>query len=700
MEHIKIENIPIYNNEAYENEIEDALDLMINNDAYLMSNIDSQCSHGQSNIFNNTIVIDDTETPENRPEELLGPNEKKVLQLMLDDRHSTVAYMGEMGSGKSRILEYIYKYLIEHHQFVSDASKFHESGNNFIKKIDINKEDKLRDEDMFIKIKRELFQDFYIILNNIYQNEDVIESFCAQIINNRNDIDKWEKNFYAFFQKHITSIEWSKKLPSVKSSILFQWIDDLEYEKFDLLKYLLQFYFHDYVVNGVSKKTILILDNVDSLPERVQGDFLTDIIQLSDKTKLKIIVAMRITTSGTIDESASRMFKTYQHIGVKSKYIIQHRINYFLSRKEDFLKQNLTNKNYTEYINAFIKRLELISNYLSYDATRITNVINNLSGVCIRRSLFILQRPFYNNIIKWDNTSPPEDMLIQTLFIGTEKALRIAENDRMVTNLFSSNGSNSLLKLRILQVLSLYLNDNNISCSIGNLLRHINSFNQWTQDEIYNAFTDLMDVNKGLISVYGVRKYSDLKNFIQSNHDYVTITKNGYNYFYNLTEELQYLQNCFYSLRWSVQHINNRSNKIYESLNVIDSKNESKLTKYLLNIIELKKITVTTFIPKSIDHNDIINRFSFVREALNLFLLEDLYQTINYLENSDDSLLTLNKLLTKDIINKLNISIQRILKNGAKDIPTYRDEITNWENLNLMVNNWNEVLFNNEEITE
>ncbi len=627
--------------------------------------------------------------------ESLGTAEKNLMRHLLSTENTgTIVYLGERGTGKSATIDFCVQQLIEKFHFTPTPQDLFNGSDNVIYKININHVvgGNEGSEKAVESIQMQLYNSLCAFLRSIYKHSDLYIAFEEHLISN--ELGDWECQFQGYIDHLSNDSEWKGKIPAEKCKVIFSWlgtIDNIHFQ-FDRIRDLFNYYLN---INPVysQKKICIIIDNVDSLSDLLQRKFLLFVLQFSYRTELRVIVAMRPTTFGKIGGNSSYMFSGLAHIGVDPIQIL-------INRFEKFINEPYPEEDKNVYVKAFKERLSTI-NALIRNSSRLSKCIESLSGKSIRRCILLSQRLVVNNSMNWDMNAVnyKVDALIQSLLVPQDStAPAIHEDDLAVTNLFVSDKKSSLLKLRILQVLD-YHKMTNQSTKLGEVIDILNSIDEWSNDEVYNAFQDLLNVRKKLLFIYGVYNYTDEYNFYQSMNDRISISSSGHKYFTGLVFELQYIQNSFSGISWTVERIRKNRFLIIDFLERKRKQNQNLLYEQTFNMFQFQNNPkISDFIPyDSVDYTNIVHRFSFLRDAFHILLSEDLYQSIRFLNKPMDDFkdFKIEKLIVGDIIQKVSISLNRIYKTNIETTTSeLTEEIKRWEDLAIMVDNWNIIIFN------
>lgn len=617
----------------------------------------------------------------------LGPLEFSLASYLLNPNmeYDVFVLTGALGSGKSSLCNYTLDFIKNSN--LPEKDPLHFPNHGLIHRINFNEhfDSDIKDE-IVQEFKHLLIAKLTSLIEKIHNEDLFINSFIEKI--NKKDNERYE--LFSSYARKVTT----KNLVTEeqKFNYLVNWLekynDSLSF-KLRLLSYLLGF-IKERKSNNKRVDFIILFDNIDKLNDDAQIEVLNIIFSFSVKLNIKILVPMRLTTFGKIKGNGSYSFAVFQNTGHPPISIFSERIKHFLNNIDEY---NLPEKVSKDYRFHLISKFKFIFSQLEDDAhlNRLTNFFTSISGNSIRRGLYLSERLFLNSVVHYKDDENYQDEFLKALLVSDNENSKMQNDDRIVNNIFATTeGANSLLKLRILQILD-YHRENNITCRMSVLLSQIALFEDYNSEEICNAINDLIFYRRRLVYVEGVKEYSDFKNLSQSNNDVIHITYSGVEYLTNMVFNTVYLQNCFAVISWKIP--NSFKNIDYLAVYIekmSEQQPDSTEILYLKNVINTKKFKITDFIDSSYDYRDLKERMKLLRSCLSFLMINDLNQLSLYYENNNihnpDSVEDryIKNSIVIDIIAKTSFSVLNILRASL----TNREEVENWYNFILTSHLW------------
>jgi len=653
--------------------------------------------------------------------ERLGKLELSLSNYIFARQPQNIVITGALGSGKSELINYVLDYISKykvHKKCICFNSC--ELKTNIHILIDFNKYIRASDNHekeflsfMFYKIGGKIIE--------LFNNEKAIQSFIEWSDKTYDETSKLKNDYFVsliddVIEKHEN---WNELSPKRKIKKIYSWILERFEKKGDFSNGLNAFFeminFYHSKYPKISRTCFLfIYDNIDGLPDDIQNILIEQIMRISNETSIKTIITSRLTTFAHIKGNSSFSFGLFENVGKSPLIIIKKRlIHYKENRKSDaeYLRtRKLIDK---EILNVFDKRLDYILDLLNQNESRLSNVITSLSGLSIRRSLRLVRRLFYSFVIPYNNTNPFQDLLIRSLFSYdfSEGLMRI--DDNRISNIFlhPKTSKNSLICLRILNVLNDYRNENRFITK-SDLVTHLSLFKIDNENLVRESTRYLRNERKRLIYLNGLG-LNESDSYELENTE-IHITTAGQYYIERLCSELGYIQSCFEIIDWNLKFTNDDIEDVFE---FIDSKLSSelspsaKVTKDILvsSIDDFKfnddNNNISAYLPNEVDNQEITSRLQFLRKGLRVLLYQDIAETIIYIHNKarKQKLLTLkdingiNELVTSPLICKVCNSVFNILRSRGKIIiqDSNYEELQNWYNLLIITNEWNNIFFDN-----
>lgn len=621
----------------------------------------------------------------------LGPLEASFIKYVLGSDYNVIVLTGALGSGKTSLSSYCLD-LIEKSKgkdrYVPYINKFPRHGK--IIRIDFN-------EAFYDQKTKYLLIDFTQILidrlsgalTELLTEINYIDGFIEHIEENFKGTT-WESSFRSFLNKwHLTYCNIAKDEDD-KLRYLLNWITENEHTrpsfKLRLITYIFKFLKGNFF-NSNTTDFIILFDNIDKFPDDAQVIILDMIFSLYYKSNMKVVLPLRLTTFGRIKGNGSYSFGVFPNRNNPPINIIKHRINHFINNQKEYSPFSDS-----EDVNLIKSKLIVVSGYLKYREDRLTKAINSFSGNSIRRGLFLSERLLMNSTIPYNEINSKQDRLIRSLMVGANNDGFISNNDGLISNILISTdtGQNSLICIRILQILNYFVQNKLYECHLQIILSQLDALGNWDRSSILHSINYLLEYRKRLIYIEGVRSYSDINNLYQSGNDKVYITISGHSYLNDLLYDLEYLQSCFLKTNWSISKdyfnpdyflpfIENSIDEIKTRTGTIKNSSLEILT-YIKSLLQLDKFRISDHISPGFNNLITSERIKLVRDGLFIFFLNDLGQISMYHDyDLDDIETSSNKYISDlkfaNIFGKVSIAAIKILSNHIED---EKEEILNW----------------------
>lgn len=720
---VLIENISNYciTNLSFNNELRKLIELILTAEGlggieYLMSTVKNYNNNrhliipsnrsGVSNILETAV---DKRVFNNSKLDLssLGPCERGLASYIAFSSTTTIIVTGAMGSGKSTLVNFVIDFIKENLKCDKCISK-DKCINKKLLFIPLN-----FNHSIFGSTKEEVMKNFEIKLynqlrlatKNIFSNEIIINSLVDTI----KDVGPSWVSFDFFYMEVVEKTEnWFFLSPSEKCKKLVYWIhreyrEDKVGAKIDMLSKLLRFA-SDYFPEKINGCVAFLFDNIDRFPDEYQNEILNKLFGVVEETKIKTIIPVRLTTFGQIKGNASFSYGLYQHAGPIPVDILYSRLRNYVENKNIGNFENTRKTIDRNLLKNFDRKIDNILRYLKKENGRLGKVITALSGLSVRRALRLSQRLLINNVIRCDEYDTVQDYFIRSLFIGENENALFSPDDTRATNIFTaySDNSNSLINLRILQILNLY-KLSGVRVSLKDLVIHLQLFGYNSELDITLSINKLIYVRKRLVYINGI---SELDSCIDLRNEkiiskQINITLAGQEYISNLIENIVYVYECFSIIDWTINYNNNYKSDLFT---YIKKKNNQKKISHSkrVEIEEIIKMMpnidddIKKYLPQSIDNNSIVDRFSFLRKGLEVFLYNDILETIGYFNRlyaQNKDFLVINSLISLDLIDKLTNSVYFILRSQRN---FKEQELLNWLDLIVKCDLWNTIIFDKE----
>jgi len=656
----------------------------------------------------------------------LGNLERRFLQHIELSEYRTILLTGSLGSGKTALLKFITEYLsnnINHDDCPDNKNNNCLNKESIIVTINFNLGyPDLRYDKIITSFKTELHNYLYLNIKNILIKNNLMQSFTDMLFSeNICKINVYFERFKELIEKDLNG--WNKMEVKNKTIKLLKWIEsennDLS-SKIDLYSLIIKFIGdqHPERQNGCF---LFVFDNIDALPNEVQHRLLYYIFQFVEGSNIRAVISLRLTSFGKILGNKAYSFTIFQNAGHKPVELAIKRIKHYIFNKNSGRYNEWRNLCKKEYLDLMDERLNKAIEYLEDSKDKRLFITSSaLSGNSSRRCLFLFERIVRNNILSYTNNKINQDEYIRCLLIGENENCSVSNNDQLTTNLFSDyNDCNSFMNIRILQILRSFEEKKNIK-TISSLLFNIYNFGEWKEEEFHQSFSNLMTISKKLIFVSAVGSYESFSDILKSTNDIVNITKTGKLYIDVLVNDLSYLQNCFMSINWTLKNIIKNRPKIEtfklffeDNLSKKINMNPKEFQPFLknhfdsfINIMKSNESDINDMLPLDVDYNSTIQRFSFIRNCLNIILYEDIGQMIYYcIKTTPESWISevkYDNLFSADLISKAANNIYNILRNiivnsietEIKKVDAI-NELMNWKSLLIVANLWQKIILIN-----
>lgn len=305
----------------------------------------------------------------------------------------------------------------------------------------------------------------------------------------------------------------------------------------------------NYAVNryldGNSSKFMIIIDNVDREPTRLQQEVKVLLKTFARLSKVRIVIPSRQSTYNQrfADDLMSEITDKVPFCGVDHMDVITNRLELFLRNPEQ----------YTPHFDSGIR--DCLIKSIKYINENIVNhklflsAIGKLAGHSIRKSLvlaqYLIDNSVYDLIEVGSRDSQEKELhitnILSALYRNDEHIFNYDERS-IVENIFQVQalpGQSFLIKLRLLRLL---LNCNDRGTEIQCILDALTGFDYGT-DLIRHAINELKHYRKRLIWSDSVRNYFDNEeNLFNNSHSKLFLTSGGIGYADYLFFDMNYIQ--------------------------------------------------------------------------------------------------------------------------------------------------------------
>jgi GTPase SAR1 family protein len=645
----------------------------------------SDCYIPNSKLPDDFIDFEDSDDSNPTEHELEQSFEERLKDALTKIENEKIILAGEMGVGKTSLISHVINDLFAN-GYTDRSDKLLES-NGLIYYKDFN----TIPYDYILVLHEEIGILIESIFKDIFNEEKLVRSFLEYVKENKADL-KWPFRFRNLIESDV--------LPTAQ--ILLDYVGSQSRgHKMQLIKDCL-FYYVSIFYKKEQKKIIFIFDNIDKLDVVQQQETVSYLLGFAQESSLKIVMCMRPITFGNISNSSIVYYKL-NYVGHLPTKILAERIGHFNERVKEDGAQLFQGIN-THYVNYFLMRLTKIKELIEYKNGRLHKQINAVCGHSKRKALIMFQKLFINEQISFIDPEVREDELIQAFI--TDKSLYITPENENVTNLFTNHlSTNSFIKLRVLQLLEYNRRNSNRATRISELITFLQFFTNYdddeklVKDEILQVLVEMMREKKALIYVPAVGRYDSSEELVKSANDSVFLSQVGFRFLRNSIYDLQYIQNCFYSIEWSVSKINNNKRDLedflYVTMDGVNNPIVKNLCEINLNILKASRtVRVSDYVSEPMETSVLKyeNRFRLLRECLKILLLEDVSEIIIYINKESHSNYRVKELVTQRIITSVSESISHITSKLSKDQNWIESELNEWKNLKIIADNWGEIV--------
>lgn len=242
------------------------------------------------NIINIEAPVNETRFSKIKIQESkLGPIEKKLIECLMKSAYTNIILTGALGSGKTAIIKYVCNYILNNfiHEncFQRRQNKCTQRENiiyiNFLKNyVDI------KTTNLIEYFKNHLFEEVITRVERILKEQkDLIDKIINYIL--ETDTLWCFKDFIRKYDEDYFKV-WDEKVYTEKIKILINWIRNVDQNlsiKLTILRQVLNF-----ISDLFPKRSgcfLIIFDNIDGLPDEIQGPLLYIIWHFMEKTNIK-----------------------------------------------------------------------------------------------------------------------------------------------------------------------------------------------------------------------------------------------------------------------------------------------------------------------------------------------------------------------------------------------------------------------------
>lgn len=617
----------------------------------------------------------------------LGNIEKRFINYLLFSDNKLVVLKGYRGTGKSELIRYVSKFIVEN-RCHNNCNSYKICKSKKVIHIFIDfKEDEISEENTGADFERKLYPKLESALIDLFNNDEIISSFIEYAIKNRME------NFATIDVALVYSIKnWNKISFDKKFRYILNWVRQDE-SKLDMLYELLKYIKTKY--NQSPNCFCLIIDNIDQLRIEQQHVIVDIVNKISNKLNIKVIIPVRLTTCNNIKGNAGGNFWGCGHMGFPPIDLCLLRIKHYLENQtNDYYKADLIPRHYRK---AFDQRLRHVYNKLTIspqkgkcEFERLYRTFESTAGVSIRKCLRLFRRLFLNYTIDWNDPNPKEDLLIRSLYSYKYTNGRMnPKEDNRIHNIFrTDNGALTLSLIRILH--TVWENERNSDKIRVNELRKTLSLYYPIDDNNFDSlFQILWQQGKRVITLVDVGTHEMSK----IGDAMIEITKAGIGHLQYLSKDLQYLQNCFEVIDMNNTNINFSK----EDVDIFRNTNTHDQIKQNLNesLNDFSNDTYKNSIPIEIDYNNFGSRMAFLRKMLRILYMQDVIETMHYLRkyNAQNERIQKVSIINNLVSVPIIIGVTNSVFNIAKNNELLESEKDDWKDFVMLLSLWNECLF-------
>ncbi len=396
------------------------------------------------------------------------------------------------------------------------------------------------------------------VLRNIFSVAGEVENLRLLVI--KRPADTGLARFAGFVQYCARSFDWAQLEPQQKADRLLDYVerdlmngDGRDLDEQILYAMTLLSYVKDEVRHDPAC-IVFIFDNIDSLRPDAQLALLKIIVSAQETAHIKTLVPLRLTTFEKWESNAAFVFGHIDHAGAGPMEIIRERLIWWQTNWDS--REDVRELEPALYRDALKKRLDYFLE-LWEAAPRTIDALGALCGASIRLGLYLMERVFVNNVIRFDGEAHYHDEILRCVLVdnGT-RDVEMSAQDLYVHNVFASPVDNglSLALLRILQV-TYALKDIAGQRTVSNILRTVQTADlAFTEDLLWRAINSLLFQKAPLVWVDGKYGYPTAADAFNS-LDVLTLTEAGRRHIEVLLRELMYVQEALMSVAWPVQKV-------------------------------------------------------------------------------------------------------------------------------------------------
>lgn len=482
----------------------------------------------------------------------LGPNEKFLINKILDSPAYLLYIVGGIGVGKSSFLKFYIETILPtfmynksenqrepcviFYDFLDELSRKAEDDDYESLNLDLTTSicDRIQAEIIekkFFSIEEEVstvWEELIINYKDNYRKNNIISKIITELSNKGAEIEQLEKNTENALKTRMGIREQILNDPG--NRILYLAL---------ICNYIKENYYRQN-----PNLFFVVIDNVDRESPITQHRVKLILKPLANLSKIRVVVTARQTTYyQQLDDGDSEHTDKVPYCGVDQMEVIKSRVDDFITNPSK----------YTKYVSP--KLLPPLLKSVKYmrakflDHPLLKSQYSNLCGHSIRKSLLLSQNLIDNNIYDMIELGLSDNMkkdlhitsIVRALYVGpsstyTHTPQHIIEN---VYQVHSSPSPSYFIKIRILSIL---LASNEEGVKIKRIIEILDYYD-YPVSTICDAINDMKQKRKRLIWSDSHRdSFKDEDELINFGNSKLFLSSSGYGYIELLFSDLNYLQ--------------------------------------------------------------------------------------------------------------------------------------------------------------
>lgn len=490
-----------------------------------------------------------------------GPFEKSLLgKLELGEKH-LIAIIGDIGCGKSLVVEYLLRRPIADANHCDDICGA--GGTRIAVRFDFINDRPLselvRDGTRRGRIRVELMDEICERIRasledstNLSEEDELIDFWDWEFSRLRGAF--YDSSVFVRLRNRLRKLQKDRGVDlqdiEARRVVMTEVVDNVEL-RFQYCARLWH-YALETKHNGKFLCQLLVFDNVDALDSSVQSALLSVLLSLAETARSTVILLLRPESLARRHKN-TRVMDVVNHSGANPTEVVLDRLNRFAASPESFYKEaeRIPPAEY-ERIVEFASRL--------YEAMRRTpshpvrKLAESLSGFDVRNALIFAQEIIKIDPEVRDDISVSADRIARELLRGGGPFYSL-EGQPFVDNLFrtidEAGWQRPLIKLRILKLVA---SSPRARTMLDDILQQMTNFGYTDDGEICAALNDLLDPRRQLLRSNGQDFYA-VSELAENGNDIVMVTEMGKGYSEHLYTNLDYIQEVMYDVVVDNEHL-------------------------------------------------------------------------------------------------------------------------------------------------